>query len=482
MYDVCIIGAGVVGCNLARQLSRYQLNICMIDRADDVSCGATKANSGIVHGAYATKFGTLKAALAREGNLMYDALESELHFGFHRIGAFVLAFNEDEASDLEALIANGIKNGCPSEAMEILTGEQVRAMEPEVSKDVVAALWAKDVGIVSPYEMAIALAENAIVNGVDLKLGNEVMDIQANTEGFSIHTSQGTIQSRYIVNAAGLYSDLIAQMISKGDPGFKILPRKGQYVLLDRQQGKMTGKVLFQVPSKMGKGILVTRTCHGNLMLGPNAEDLETREDYGTDLESLKDVIEKAKKSVPGIQMKRAITTYSGVRAISDNGDFIVDYARGENRCIHLAGIDSPGLTASPAIAKKAMGLLVDSGLELHEKKEWHSSRRAIIRPKTADEVLSVDSEDPSQHMVCRCERVTEAEIVDAIHRGIDIVSTDMIKRRTRAGMGPCQGNYCQPRVAQIILRETGLSEVGRRGPQEGKQPERVPLNVIRGL
>lgn len=482
MYDVCIIGAGVVGCNVAHQLSRYQLNVCMIDRADDVSCGATKANSGIVHGAYATKYGSLKAALAREGNLLYDKLEADLHFGFHRIGAFVLAFTEEEAADLKGLYDNGLKNGCFEKDLEILTGDQVREMEPEVSGQVVAALWAKDVGIVSPYEMAIALAENAIANGVELKLGSEVKDITTLRTGFAIQTEKEVLTARYLVNAAGLYSDQIAEMVLKADPGFKILPRKGQYVLLDRQQGKMTGKVLFQVPSKMGKGILVTRTCHGNLMLGPNAEDLDVREDYGTDLESLKDVVEKAKKTMPGIQMKRAITTYSGVRAISDNGDFIVDYAPGENRCIHLAGIDSPGLTASPAIGKKTVEMLAASGLVLEAKSEWTANRKAIIRPKSAEEILSVDAENPEEHLICRCERVTEAEIVDAIHRGIDIVSTDMIKRRTRAGMGPCQGTYCQPRVVQIIQRETGLSNVGRRGPKEVPQPERVPLSVIRTL
>lgn len=482
MYDVTIIGGGVVGCAVARELSKYQLQVCLVDKSDDVSNGATKANSGIVHGAYAAKYGSLKAKLATEGNALYDNLEAKLHFGFHRIGAFVLAFTEEEASSLEGLLENGIKNGCPKEQLEILTGEQVRTMEPNVSEEVVAALWAKDVGIVSPYEMAIALAENATENGVNLKLGFEVQKIETLRSGFAISSEEEVIVSRYIVNAAGLFSDKIAQMVIGRDPGFKILPRKGQYVLLDRQQGKMVNKVLFQVPSKMGKGILVTRTCHGNLMLGPNAEDLSDREDYGTDLESLKDVVEKAKRSVPEILMKRAITTYSGIRAISDTGDFIVDYAEGEKRCVNLAGIDSPGLTASPAIALEAVSLLEKAGLSLKPKDQWQEERKPIIRPKVDGELLSTEAEEPSQRLICRCERVTEAEIVDAIHRGVEVVSTDMIKRRTRAGMGPCQGNYCQPRVVQIIERETQRENIGRRGPKEGTQPERVPLSVVKTL
>lgn len=480
MYDVTIIGAGVVGTAVARLLSQYQLKVCLLDRSDDVASGATKANSGIVHGAYATKYGTLKAKLAREGNQLYDDLEAQLHFGFLRIGAFVLAFDAEEAKELENLYANGLKNGCSD--MAILSGEAARAMEPELSEEVVAVLWAKDVGIASPYEMAIALAENAIANGVSLKLGFEVTHIERQAGGFVISDGKTQLSSRYIINAAGMYADKVSEMILGSDPGFKILPRKGQYVLLDRQQGKKTGKVLFQVPTKLGKGILVTRTLHGNLMLGPNAEDLNDREDYGTDLESLKDVVAKAKRSVPNIEMRRAITTYSGVRAISDTGDFIISYVNEENRAIQLAGIDSPGLTAAPAIALSALSLLEQAGLELVKKDDFSPHRPAIIRRKAPDESLSTEAEKPEERIICRCERVTEAEIMDAMGRGIDIVSTDMIKRRTRAGMGPCQGQYCRPRVTALIEAYSQTQGIQVRGPKEGPQPERVPLAEVKKL
>lgn len=478
MYDVCIIGAGVVGCALARHLSKYELKICLIDKADDVGCGATKANSGIVHGAYATKHGSLKAKLAAEGNRLFDALDAELNFGFHRIGALVLAFDAEEANQLDELHENGLKNG--SKSMSILSKEEVLDLEPHVSNRVINALWAKDVGVTSPYEMAIALAENAIENGVELKLGCAVTKIDVLEEGFEIHSNEESMKSRYVVNAAGLYTDQIAAMV--GADHFKIQPRKGQYVLLDKSQGALVSRVLFQVPSKLGKGILVTRTCHGNMMLGPNAEDLTIREDYGTDLNSLEQVIEKARHSVPDLDIKRAITTYSGVRAIADCGDFIIEVSPSVPRFINLAGIDSPGLTASPAIAIHAASLLEREGLHLKPNVNFNPLRRAIIKPKESKEMLSLDSNDPEQHMICRCEKVTEAEIRDAVGRGIPIVSTDMIKRRTRAGMGPCQGKFCKPRVSALVTSILNMEELPERGPKEGMKPERVSLNDVKTL
>ncbi len=480
MYDVTIIGAGVVGTAVARELSKYQLKVCLLERSDDVASGATKANSGIVHGAYATKYGTLKAKLAREGNQLYDQLDEELHFGFNRLGALVLAFNEEEYHVLSDLYDNGIKNGCSD--MAILDRVALKALEPNVSDQAYGALLARDVGITSPYEMAIALAENAIENGVTIQLGYEVDRIETGRAGYYVYAKEACVETKYIVNAAGIYADHVAQMILGKKPDFEILPRKGQYVLLDRKQGELVNHVLFQVPTKLGKGILVSKTFHGNLMIGPNAEDMDSREDYGTDIENLKDVIEKAKKSVPNIQMKRAITTYSGVRAISNNGDFIVEALASHEDVITLAGIDSPGLTAAPAIAKHAVLLLQKAGLDLLEKEDFNPNRSAIIRKKALEEHLALESDRPEEHMICRCERVTEAEIVDAMHRGIDIVSTDMIKRRTRAGMGPCQGQFCRPRVVQLIERELGLKEAPLRGENEGEKPNRVALSVIRTL
>ncbi len=478
MYDVCIIGAGAVGCALARHLSQFELKICLIDKQDDVGCGATKANSGIVHGAYATKHGSLKAKLAAEGNRLYDALEADLNFGFHRIGAFVLAFDTQEAEQLDELYENGMKNGCDS--MTILSRQEVLELEPHVSADVLRALWAKDVGVTSPYEMAIALAENAIENGVKLKLGWPVTKIDVSEAGFTIHSEGEKIHSQYVVNAAGLYSDQIAAMV--GDNSFKIQPRKGQYVLLDKSQGALVSRVLFQVPSKLGKGILVTRTCHGNLMLGPNAEDLTIREDYGTDIASLEQVIEKARNSVPELNIQRAITTYSGVRAIADRGDFIIEVSPTVSKFINLAGIDSPGLTASPAIAIHCTELLKSEGLQLTLKTNFKSKRNAIIVRKDNERTLLLESDDPHTHMICRCENVTEAEILDVFSRGISIVSTDMIKRRTRAGMGACQGKFCQPRVVALATQVLKGEALPIRGPKEGLKPERVSLSDVKTL
>lgn len=478
MYDVCIIGAGVVGCALARQLSQYNLEVILVDKSDDVSSGATKANSGIVHGAYATKHGSLKAKLAAEGNRLYDELNENLHFGFHRLGALVLAFDEAEAEQLAELYDNGLKNGCTD--MTLLSRDAVLEMEPNINPEVLKALWAKDVGVTSPYEMAIALAENAITNGTTLKLGWPVTRIDETSEGFALYSDSDKVEARYVVNAAGLYADQIAALV--GADNFTIQPRKGQYVLLDKSQGALVNRVLFQVPSKLGKGILVTRTCHGNLMLGPNAEDLSIREDYGTDIASLTQVVEKARHSVPQLKIQKAITTYSGVRAIADRGDFIVELSTAVPHWLNIAGIDSPGLTASPAIARYAAQLLETAGLALIPKENFIAERKPIIVPKSADEVLSIDSPDPKTHMICRCERVTEAEILDAINRPIPIVSMDMIKRRTRAGMGQCQGQFCGSRVKALVESVLNMDDLPVRGPMEGPKPERVSLSDVRRM
>lgn len=472
-YDITIIGAGVVGCALARHLSQYQLKICLVDQSDDVATGATKANSGIIHGAYATKHGTLKGTLAAQGNPQFDTLEAQLHFGFHRIGALVLAFTPDEAAQLQDLHANAIKNG--SHATAILDQKAVLALEPNINPAVQAALWAKDAGVASPYEFAIALAENAIDNGVHLKLGWPVTQVTQDASGFTLHSHGSQVQSRYVVNAAGVNADKVAALV--GADNFKILPRKGQYVLLDKGQGALVNHVLFQVPSKVGKGILVTRTCHGNLMLGPNAEDLDpaqlnpdnAHQAYGTDPDGLADVIARARKTLPSFNIKRAITTYSGIRAIADRGDFIIEPALHAPKWLNIAGIDSPGLTASPAIAHYAATSLESAGLKLIPNPSFNPNRKPIIRDKTKPL-------DPGSTIICRCEQVTEAEILDAFTRQIPIVSTDMIKRRTRAGMGPCQGTYCRPRIQALAAQHLNIQNLPQRGPNEGPRPARAPL------
>ncbi|WP_315120495.1 NAD(P)/FAD-dependent oxidoreductase [uncultured Clostridium sp.] len=477
MYDVMIIGAGVVGCAIARELSKYKLNICLIEKEEDVSNGASKANSGIVHGGYAAKYGTLKGELCIKGNSMYSQLEKELNFGFRQPGGLVVAFTDEDMKKIEELYENGLKIGCTD--LEIIDSDKTKELEPHINPNVKGALYAKSVGVTSPYEFTIALAENAIANGVELKLETKVLGIEKTGEYFTIKTNNGDIQSKYIINSAGLFSDEIAKMV--GIDGFEILPRRGQYIILGKEQGHLVNKVVFQVPTAKGKGILVTTTYHGNFMIGPNAEEVDEKDDVATTMESLEDVIETARKSIGDFDIKRALATYSGIRSVSSTGDFII----GETKVkgfINAAGIDSPGLTSSPAIAEKITGILASSGLELMRKENFNPYRKAIIVKKQDGFDGKIDHEMPEKNIICRCEKVTEAEIIDAMKRGIPVKAIDAIKRRTRAGMGICQGNFCRPRVRRIISRETGIpeEEITQRGKNSSPAPERVDISLVR--
>ncbi|MDR5587070.1 NAD(P)/FAD-dependent oxidoreductase [Clostridium aquiflavi] len=477
MYDVSIIGAGIVGSAIARELSKYDLKVCLIEKEEDVATGASKANSGIVHGGYVAKYGTLKGELCIKGNSMYSQLEKELNFGYRKPGALVIGFNEEDEKKIEDLYENGLKVGCND--LDIIHGDKIKELEPHINKEVKVALYAKSVGVVSPYEMTIALTENAIENGVDLKLETTVLGIEKKDEAFKISTNNGIIESKYVVNAAGLYSDKIANMI--GLDQFKILPKRGQYVLSTKDQGYLVNRVIFPVPTEKGKGILVTTTYHGNFMIGPDAEQTDDREDIGTDKESIENIIETARKSIPNFDVSKALTTFAGVRAVSSSGDFVI----GESNIkgfINAAGIDSPGVTSSPAIAEKIVEIIKESGLKLIKNERFNPYRKPIIIKKDKDFAGKIDDEDPKKNIICRCECVTEAEIIDAMNRGIPIKSTDAIKRRTRAGMGFCQGNFCRPRVKNIISREMNIpvEEVTVRGKNEEEPPKRVNIDIIR--
>ncbi|AUM96064.1 TPA: NAD(P)/FAD-dependent oxidoreductase [Clostridium botulinum] len=479
MYDVSIIGAGVVGSAIARELSKYNLKVCLIEKEEDVGTGASKANSGIVHGGYVAKYGTLKGELCIKGNSMYNQLEKELNFGYRNPGALVIGFDEDDENRIKKLYENGVKIGCDD--LEIIYGDKIKELEPHINKDVKVALYAKSVGVASPYEMTIALAENAMENGVDLKLETKVLTIDKEHEAFIINTNKGEIKSKYIVNAAGLYSDKIANMLEMDD--FKILPRRGQYVLSTKEQGYLVNKVIFQVPTEKGKGILVTTTYHGNFMIGPDAQEVVDKEDIGTDIESIEYIIKTARKSIPDFDVRKFLTTFAGIRAISSTGDFVI----GETKVkgfINAAGIDSPGLTSSPAIAEKIVGILKEAGLQLIKNEKFNPYRKPIIIKKDKSFDGKIDDEDPTKNIICRCEKVTESEIIDAMKRGIPVKSTDAIKRRTRAGMGFCQGNFCRPRVKAIIAREMGIpvEKVTVRGKDSGEPPKRVNINVIRKI
>lgn len=452
-YDVAIIGAGVVGSLIARQLSQYDLKICLLEKDFDVAMGSSKANSGIVHAGYDAKPGSLKARLNVQGNEMMARVTAELDVPFRRTGSLVVAFAGESISKLQELYENGVSNGV--KGLQIISGEAARKLEPGLSPQASGALLAPSGGIVCPYELALGAAENAVTNGVDLWLGAEVNQIAATADGFTISSGKGVVQSRYLINAAGLYADSIAALLGEAD--FTIKPRKGEYLLFDHNQENTVRQVLFQMPSEMGKGILVAPTVDGNLLIGPNAHDIEDKTDKATTLAGLAEVTQLALKSVPGLNFKDVITSFAGLRATPATGDFIIRAASKNPRLIHVAGIESPGLTAAPAIAQYVQELVSDCGLVLRPKAEFSLTRRRLKRLCDLEEAeinRLIKQEPRYGNIICRCEGVSEAEIVAAIRRPAGATNLDAIKRRTRAGMGRCQGGFCSPRVVEILARE----------------------------
>ncbi len=461
VYDAAIIGAGVIGALAARELSRYDLRICILEKGSDSACGASKANSAIVHAGYDPVPGTHKARFNVRGNEMFERVSKELDIPLKRTGSLVLAFNEADMSVVRMLYERGIKNRVPG--MKILDSlDKVMKIEPNVSHDVIGALHSPTAAITCPYELIYGAVENAVDNGVELMLETEVSDISFANDLFTIGTSRSPILSRTVVNAAGLYSDITAGMI--GDKTFKIKPRKGEYLLLDKSQGHMAHTVLFQTPTAAGKGILVTPTVDGNLLIGPTAEDADDREELSTTASGLSEVIKGALRSIEGIDFKQVITSFAGMRAVPSAGDFIIAPSTVNKRFINVAGIESPGLTAAPAIAEYVAELLKASGLEMRQREDFDPYRKSIARFSEATdkgkmELIKRDSLYGT--VVCRCELVTEAEIVESIRRPAGARNVDAVKRRTRSGMGRCQGGFCTPRIAEILSRELGIPMEG---------------------
>ena len=453
MKDITIIGAGVVGCAIARELSRYNLDVLVIDKNEDVAEGVSKGNSGIIHSGYNERKGTLKAKLNIEGNKLIEDLAKELQFPFKRNGALVLAFNENEVKTLEELKRNGEDLGI--EGLEIIPKEEVLELERNISDKVVAALSIKNSGIVSPYEMTLALGENAFDNGVDFQLGKEVVDIKEENGLYKIFLKDGEIQeSKIIINAAGLGGAFINNLIS--NEKYVINKVKGQYCLFDKVAGTSCERTLFQVPGKLGKGVLVTPTVDGNLLLGPNA----TEEDGDrTSREGIDEIIEKGKKTIDTLPLARVLNTFSGVRPKVKGDDFIIGECKDHEGFINVIGIDSPGLTAAPAIAKYVVDI-VSSKINLEEKKSFIKERKKLIRMSelSLEEKNKLIKEKPSYgKMVCKCELVTEGEIIDSITRSLGARSLDGIKRRTRAMMGGCQGIGCMLPIAIKLSKELGI-------------------------
>ncbi len=449
MYDVCIIGGGIIGSAIARELSKYELKICLLEKNSDVAAGTTKANSGIVHGGYDAKHGSVKAQFSAAGNRMYKKLDEELHFGFAQTGSFVIGFNEKDAAKIQQIYENGQKNG--DKEIKVVDSNFIKAKEPHLNKDVTVALYCSSAGITSPYEFAIALAENAVQNGVDYRLNTEVIAITKDT-AFTIETNiPSTVTAKCVINAAGLYADDVAKMVGLNE--FTISPRKGQYLLLDKDQGSLTNSVIFQTPTEISKGILVAKTYHGNLLIGPDAETISDKDYLDTASDTISEIVAAARKSVPDFDMRKVITSFAGNRAASSVGDFIIEQSKVPG-FINTAGIESPGLTAAPAIAEYVSQLVEETGIKLTKKADFDPHRKPYhtVANMTEEELQELIHCQPDYgRIICRCETVSEGEIRDACNRDLPINSLDAIKRRTRAGMGRCQGGFCTPRVMEIM-------------------------------
>lgn len=456
MYDIIIIGGGVSGCAAARELSRYQADILVIDKEEDVCCGTTKANSAIVHAGYDAAHGSLMAKLNVEGSRMMPALAKELDFAYDQCGSLVVCINEEDRPALQKLYENGVANGV--EGLRIIERDELVAMEPHIADEAVAALWAPTGGIVCPFGLTYALAENAAKNGVKFQFDTTVTGLTKLDDGWRVETDHGPLEARCVVNAAGVYADKLHNMVQPDDP-MTIVPRRGDYFLLDHTAGDHVSHTIFQLPGKYGKGVLVTPTVHGNLLIGPTAIDIEDKEGTATTAAGLDEVRAKAGLAVKDIPLRQTITSFAGLRAHELRHDFFIGkIAPGFVDC---AGIESPGLSSSPAIGVMVADI-VSRSLGLEKDPAFDPTRKGILDPKTLpmEERNELIRQNPAYgQIICRCESITEGEIVDAIHRVPGARSLDGVKRRTRAGMGRCQAGFCSPRVMEILARELGVEQ-----------------------
>ncbi len=452
MYDVVIIGAGVSGSASARELSRYKLNVCVVEKEEDVCCGTSKANSAIVHAGFDAEAGSLMAKLNVEGNQMMEGLSKELDFHYKNNGSLVVCLHEEEKPNL---YERGVKNGVKD--LRIIDRDELVKLEPNISDEAVAALYAPTGGIVCPFGMNIAFAENAAANGVEFKFDTEVTGLEKKDGHWAVQTNQGEIETKYVVNAAGVYADKFHNMVS--DKKLHITPRRGDYCLLDRSTEGFVTHTIFQLPSKFGKGVLVSPTVHGNTLVGPTAIDIEDREGTNTTQEGIDELINKAGTTVKGLPIRQVITSFAGLRAHEDGHEFYIGELEEAKGFIDCAGIESPGLTSAPAIGKM-VAEIVKGLANAEENPDFVGTRKGILDPKTLsnEERAALIKENPAYgNIICRCEMITEGEIIDAIKRPLGAKSLDGVKRRTRAGMGRCQSGFCSPRTIEILARERGV-------------------------
>ncbi len=455
MYDIAVIGAGVIGALIARELSRFDLRICLIERENDVAKGATRANSAIVHAGFDAGEGSLKARLNVRGSEMMEDICAQLGVKYRRNGSLVIGFSEEDRVALEGLLKRGRANGV--RGLRLVDGAELKRMEPHLTDRAICALHAPTGAIVCPYELCIAAVGNAMDNRADLLCDFAVMGIARTDAGYTLTGADGrTVSAAYVINAAGGYADDVARMA--GDDSFSIRPRRGEYILLDRAAGDLVSHTVFRVPGKMGKGILITPTVDGNLLVGPTSVDLEDKSDTSTTNEGLSRLKQEAGETLAGgIPFGLSITSFCGLRAVGDTGDFIINEKDG---FVNVAGIESPGLSSAPAIAEYVVELLRGAGLALVERSDFDPIRppKHAFREMSMEEKNAVIRQDPAYgRIICRCETVSEGEILDAIRSNPPARDIDGVKRRTRAGMGRCQGGFCGTYVMDLIAREQGI-------------------------
>ena len=454
MFEFAVIGAGVVGGMVARELTRYTDSVCILEKRSDVALGATRANSAIVHAGYDAAEGSLKAKLNVRGSKMMADVCRELGVKYKNNGSLVVGFNAEDELTLKALCERGKANGV--EGVRLVYREELLTLEPNIGDEVTVALYAPTGAIVCPYELCMAAVGNAMDNGAELKTGFEVKKIEECEGGYKITSDTEEIQAKYVINCAGVYSDEVAAMV--GDNSVKIRPRRGEYMLLDREVGGHISHTVFRCPSKMGKGVLVTPTVDGNLLVGPTAEDIDDKENTATTAEGLAKVRTLASAQVSRIDFSKVITSFTGLRASGNTGDFVIGFAK--PAFLNIAAIESPGLSSAPAIAEYAVSLLCEAGYKANLRPDFNGNRRPMhfYSMLSLEEKNALIKERPEYaHVVCRCETVTEGEILDAIRTNPRPTDVDGVKRRTRASMGRCQGGFCTPYIIELLAREMGV-------------------------
>ena len=470
--DIVIIGGGVIGTAISRELARYELDILLLEKEADLACGTSKANSGIIHAGYNASPATVKGRMNIKANPQFDKICADLNVSFASIGSIVVAFDENDLKKIKKIKANGEKQGI--EGLKILSKNELEDKEENLNPEAKYGLFAPSAGIISPYELAIAYGDNAVLNGVEVMLNTKVTEMITDQNRLkAVKTNKGIIETELVVNAAGVFADKIAKM---GRDEIKISPRKGEYHLFDKEYGSLVDHVLFPIPTDKSKGILVTPTVHGNLLIGPNSQKVDNKKDLSTTKKGMEEIMTGAKKLIPDLPEDGVITSFSGLRAVAENEDFIIGFSDSTEGLIHTAGIQSPGLSSTPAIADKVVELVKEyasrsEDFELNPKSEYKETNPEYphyndYKDKKDDWENYIKKDNDYAKVICRCETVTKGEIIDAIQRPVPAQTLDAIKRRTRAGSGRCQGGFCGPRVVKILAEELDISplEVTKRG------------------